>query len=195
MVPVRTGAGPDAAVAAVRRVAPTARRSTSSAPAARVRMTRTPGRRTGTRAPRAGGAAPRAVRERRPSRGTWPLRPAPRRTPHRGPGGAGGGRGTARRDLVDAARLREGGGRQQRHVDSRPAAGSEVTLHRGRAALRRHHQRAEPGGARADVDRQHRARRHADRHRVLRLPGVRRRHVPGAHRAHARAAIRCSTSR
>ena len=56
------------------------------------------------------------------------------------------------------------------------------------------HQRAEPSRARPDVDRQHRARRHAGRDHLLRLPRLRRRDVPGANRRGRRAAIRCSTS-
>ena len=46
-------------------------------------------------------------------------------------------------------------------------------------------QRAEPGGARPDLDRQPGPRRHARRVRLLRLPRFRRRHVPGPHRADA----------
>ena len=59
-------------------------------------------------------------------------------------------------------------------------------VHRGREIpIRRPDQRAEPGRARSDVDRQHGARRHAGRNHLLRLSRLQRRDVPGQNRPDA----------
>ena len=96
-------------------------------------------------------------------------------------------------DLDDAAWIPEGGGRQQRDV---AAGGGRLrgVVHDGR----KHryvgtHQRAEPGRARADLDRQPGARRHAGRDRVLGLSRFRRRACSRRASCGRRAAIRCST--
>ena len=175
MVPVRTGAGARRCRGRTSTSAPTTRRSTSAHRRARVRMTRVQVVEPGRLRPAPVRAAPRAVRERdlRLEHGGPGWRRAGLGTG--GPAGTRGGRGTHRRDLVDAARLREGGARQQRHVARRPAPA------RGHASP--------PAGRRyvgtinaqnqvervQHLDRQHRARRHADRHRVHRLSRLRRR--------------------
>ena len=69
-----------------------------------------------------------------------------------------------------------------------------VTLRRRQQGQgQRLHQRAEPGRACRDVDRQPVPRRHAVRGHLQRLQGRRRRAVPDAHRAEAGRAIRSST--
>ena len=191
MVPVRPGPEPDAALAGSSTSAATPPPSTTTRPARRVQMARMqtvePGR-----------VRPAPV-EQRPDQyvsGTlawnWPL---PRAAPPARAAAAGGRRRADDGDLDDAARVPQGGGGQQRDVAAGRRRIRGVVHRRRETQVRRHDQRAEPGGARADLDRQPRARRHARRVHLLRLPRLRRRACSRRASCGRRAAIRCSTSR
>ena len=98
---------------------------------------------------------------------------------------ARGRRGTRDGDLDHAARVSQGRGRQQRHVRAGRRRIEGDASRRRQASLRRHDQRAEPGHACRDVDRQPGARRHACRVHLFGLPRLRRRELPRTHRPRA----------
>ena len=109
------------------------------------------------------------------SRGTW--RPGRRRSRHgarahtRSPPPSKSGRWRSGRRRMGSSRRRPPTTRRRRPSEE----GSEVAFTIGRQVqVRRPHQRTERSRARADIDRQHRPRRHARGDRLLRVPRFRR---------------------